>query len=438
MATMIQIYTTSISNRVKYTFDLYFNELLGLEYSVTTKQEEYISYQGPKFCYAEHAIDAGLFIQADPFIFSHSLEHHYPQLGNNNGLPTIFAFDVTTSPLPYDPFAAGFFMVSRYEEYLAVEKDAFGRYRYIDSIANKGEFIGKPIVHYWAKEVLELVEATFGKLKSKPRAFKYVPTIDIDHAYAFGHRKFARVVGGYLRDFRHTDFTTARLRFKVMAGRMPDPFDTYDVIHQLHSKYSLKPLYFILYADHGANDNNVSLDDPDFQALITKLDSQGTVGIHPSISSGKSYSQLENEVFGLADRLDRDITFSRQHFLKVKFPWTYRNLLRLGIFQDYSLGYAPLPGFRAGIAQPFRYYDVINDHETELIIHPVSVMDVTLHDYLGLTNQESLEMIYTLIDIVRSVNGEFVSLWHNESFSDGGRWEGWVELYEKMVQYALK
>jgi hypothetical protein len=41
-----------------------------------------------------------------------------------------------------------------------------------------------------------------------------------------------------------------------------------------------------------------------------------------------------------------------------------------------------------------------------------------------------------MIDTVRSVDGEFISLWHNETFSDTGRWKGWRSTYEEMLKYA--
>ena len=100
------------------------------------------------------------------------------------------------------------------------------------------------------------------------------------------------------------------------------------------------------------------------------------------------------------------------------------------------MGYAVEPGFRAGIADPFNFFDLVENKETELIIHPVTIMDVTLRDYHGLTHEKGLETILSMIDTVRSVNGECISLWHNESFSEIGRWNGWRTIYEEMIKHA--
>jgi hypothetical protein len=45
-------------------------------------------------------------------------------------------------------------------------------------------------------------------------------------------------------------------------------------------------------------------------------------------------------------------------------------------------------------------------------------MDATLKRYLSLTPEESLRLICSLIDNVKAVGGEYVSLWHNESFAE--------------------
>jgi hypothetical protein len=46
-------------------------------------------------------------------------------------------------------------------------------------------------------------------------------------------------------------------------------------------------------------------------------------------------------------------------------------------------------------------------------------------------------MILHTIKVVKSVNGEFISIWHNESLSDKGRWQGWRKVYEEMVKSAV-
>ena len=47
----ILIYTPKICNRIKYTFKLYFQELLGVDITFTTNSDEFIDYQYIKINY---------------------------------------------------------------------------------------------------------------------------------------------------------------------------------------------------------------------------------------------------------------------------------------------------------------------------------------------------------------------------------------------------
>ncbi len=49
---------------------------------------------------------------------------------------------------------------------------------------------------------------------------------------------------------------------------------------------------------------------------------------------------------------------------------------------------------------------------------------------MNLDKQKAICIINELKNEVKSVNGCFVGIWHNESLSDQGRWIGWREVYE--------
>jgi hypothetical protein len=226
-------------------------------------------------------------------------------------------------------------------------------------------------------------------------------------------------------------------RTKVILNLQKDPFDTFDFQLEIQKKYHLKPIYFILYADYGHNDKNIPVQNRNFQTLIKSLADYAEVGIHPSYNSNFNSKKLKHEISRLSKVLNREITKSRQHFLKVHLPVTYRNLINLDITDDYSMGYAAYPGFRASICNSFSFYDVDLDVETKLRVHPFTVMEGTLKDYLKLSPLEAVNTMKDLIAEVKGVNGTFISLWHNESLSNAKRWEGWRDVYEEMIIEAL-
>jgi hypothetical protein len=161
------------------------------------------------------------------------------------------------------------------------------------------------------------------------------------------------------------------------------------------------------------------------------------IGIHPSFASNAQPDKLSKEIVRLAKTSRREVKKSRQHFLKLQFPQTYRQLLENDITDDYTMGFAQTTGFRAGTCTAFRFYDLDREEATKLRVHPFAVMDATLKYYMQITPEESRAHIQSLINEVKAVNGTFISLWHNESLSDYKQWQGWKNLYEEMVRLAV-
>lgn len=433
---MLLILTSTITSRLRYSASLLLRELLGVEFEITNSPEDYAGHGGPKFTYAREPLDGELFIEASGLLFENVLYPHELRTTRVNGIPVLFQSADPRSALPFDPFACAFYMVSRYEEYHSHKKDKYGRFQVKESIAFTGGFLEEPVVHRWAEALGSLLQRQFPGLVLKRPAYRFVPTIDIDHAYAYRHRPLLRTIAGMGRSLLHGHVFDALNRTRVLLGGAHDPYDTYTYIRGVHQPASPDPLWFYLFADYGGDDNNISTSGRAARALLKELDSFNGVGIHPSLSSNKHYLKLEAEYNGLCDLLDRDVTISRQHFLKISLPKTYRTLMQIGILHDYSMGYSSHLGFRAGIAIPYHFFDLAKNDETGLTIHPVSIMDVTLKDHLRLSRESSLEAIAGMVDKIKSVNGEFVSLWHNESLGDTGRWKGWRVVYEEMLRLA--
>ena len=174
-----------------------------------------------------------------------------------------------------------------------------------------------------------------------------------------------------------------------------------------------------------------------FQSLIKMIGDYAEIGIHPSFGSNTNTEKLKKEVDRLSKILKREVTKSRQHFLRLIFPDTYRNLIDLDVTDDYTMGYASQIGFRASICTPFHFYDLDMEIETKLKVHPFMVMEATLKYYMKINPEDAISKIEPLIEQVKKVNGVFVSLWHNETLSNEKDWVGWRTVYEEMVKIAV-
>ncbi len=431
------IYTPKDTKRVRYIFKLIFGELLGIDFDITTKEEEFCAFDGPKINYSKKQFGDELFFCSFGLLFEIGIEGQELKFIHHRNNVAFYPVFNKKSIFPFDPFSASFFLLTRYEEYLPYMEDKFSRFDAHESISFKKGFLQKPLVNIWAIQIGAALTERFPEIKIRKRSFKFIPTIDIDSAYEYKFKGTVRSIGGYLKAFSKLNFTEILNRIKVLTGLMNDPFDTFEYQLRIQKEYNLRPIYFILFASYAKFDKNVPVNNKNFQRLVKSLADYAEVGIHPSFDSRNNFRKLKNEVEKLSKVLNREITKSRQHFLKLDFPQTYRNLINLDITDDYTMGYASQLGFRAGICTPFYFYDLDMETETKLKIHPFQVMEGTLKDYLNLSINDSSLIIKMMIDEVKAVDGTFISIWHNESLSNSKRWIGWQVLYEDTIKYAL-
>ena len=122
------------------------------------------------------------------------------------GLPVFFQ-TTSDSDLPFDIFAASFFLVSRYEEYLEFAPDEYGRFQASSSLAFKNGFLEKPIVDLWAKELAKAFLKRFPTLVFRRNEYKALLTIDTDQPFAYLGKNLFRSIGGLLRDLKNNTWS---------------------------------------------------------------------------------------------------------------------------------------------------------------------------------------------------------------------------------------
>jgi len=433
---MIHIYSHKNTKRLQYILNLIFNDLLGWEYIFTTDREKFTWAEGPKLAYTNSPVKGALFLSAKDLLFETDIRHQEIQFVDFEGHDCPYPSYNDQSFIPFDIFAASFLLVSRYEEYLPHKKDFHKRFQATESLAYQKNFLHKPMVNIWAQSIGNKIRDIYPELQKAKSSYQFTPSYDIDIAWSYKHKGLIRNTGGFIRDILHFNIKDIKLRIHVLMGKKKDPYDTFNMQYNWAKDYQLKPIYFILFAPLGPFDKNTPTSNTSFQNLIKDLGDRAQIGIHPSYESNEKSKQLKNEVNQLSDTVHIDITKSRQHYLKLNLPSTYRNLINLGIKEDYTMGYADQVGFRASICSPFNFYDLDLESETKLKIHPFAVMDGTLRDYLNSSREDAKKIISQLISEVKGVNGQFISLWHNESLCDTGKWEGWLEVYEHLIKEA--
>ncbi len=432
------IHIPKVTGRIHFIFELVLGRLLGLEYDLTTDESRFNAYEGPKLQYGSQRLGDVPFVKADDLLFERHVHVQSFRTVQFEGTVAPYAVYGEGLLLPFDVFAASFFLVSRYEEYLMQVRDKYGRFQAESSWMFENGMLQKPLVNIWAMALGCRLQAIYPELPIKKRKFEFIPTYDIDAAWAYKHKDVFRTVGAFLRDLAAGNREEIRERHQVLRGKRTDPFDSFDFMFELQKEFKLRPIYFILCGDYDTNDKNISIRKTAFQVLIKRLGDYADVGIHPSFSSYLDVEKMGMEVNRLAEVLHRPVTKSRQHFLRMNLPRSYQKLIELDISDDYTMGFASQAGFRAGIADTFRFYDLENDMVTNLRVHPFALMDGTMRDYLDLDVDSSLALAKKLVDEVKAVGGTFIYLTHNETLGGEKRWQGWPEMYRNLLEYITQ
>ncbi|TZF86323.1 hypothetical protein FW774_04550 (plasmid) [Pedobacter sp. BS3] len=425
------IYTPEVSNRQNYVFKFLLTQILGLSFALTSDLQEFAAYKGIKFSYTDRPLADEIFFKRYGLLQQDAIQAINPDTVAYQNYRACFA--VTGSAMPFDVFSAAFFLLSRYEEYISFSGDDHNRYQAEQSFAYRNGFLLRPVIDEWAYEIARILQNRFPDLVINQRKVGFIPTIDIDRAYCWKYAPAWLNMAKLFKAVVTLNFTKFNRIIGVLAGKQPDPFDTYELMQNLHKGFS--PVYFFLLANWSERDPSLSFRHPAMIKLIRQVSAYADAGIHPSYRTMEDPQLMRTEKSRLETITGKKAALSRQHFLRMKLPDTYRLLLENDITHDYTMVYASQPGFRASTCTPFYWYDLEKECETGLLLHPTAVMEATLKRYLKLNPDEALILLKKLADNVFSVGGTLCTLWHNESLTNQDRWKGWLTVYERLIQY---
>lgn len=430
------LYVVQVTSRLSYIADV-----IGKEFQqafiFTTNEEQFINYTGPKINYSTLALCENEFWICNAcLLFERDIQPQAIHCFEANGYKAFFKS--VAGDFPFDIFAAAFYLLSRYEEYLPYEADKYGRYPHTSSLAWKEGFIHLPLINIWLKDLKQALVQKFPGLDFYPQSFTFLPTYDIDIAWSYLNKGCYRNVGGLLKHIVKGEWKKLNERITVLSRNKKDPYDAYDWLHELHSRCSIKAYYFFLLAvTQNGYDKNISPSNKVLQHLIKSHAVQYAIGIHLSWQSGDSENIFDNEIRLLEHITGRNITSSRQHYIRFTLPGTYRKFIRSGITKDYSMGYGGTNGFRASVSSSFNWYDLQQEEKTSLLIYPFCFMDACAYHQQKLTPQQAYEQMISYYEATKNVKGLMITIWHNQFLGTDPEFAGWREVYEKFFKKVL-
>lgn len=431
------IYSHTLTPRLQYVVD-FLSEYYSTSIRLIFDEEKYLSHSDThRINYSYHRLrEDEIWVHSHVLLFESAVRPVKIECFEQRGYKAFFGAEGDTG---FDLFAAIFYLLTRYEEYLPHQKDEYGRYAHQNALAFREGFLQLPLINIWLEDFRVLLKEKFPSLQLQPSSFHFQATYDIDIAWSFRHKGFKRNAGAVAKLFFTGKWRSMLHRLRVIRGKAQDPFDAYDWMDELHARSALQPLYFFLAAEQkGKFDKNIDVTTPGFIALVKDTAAKYKIGLHPSWASGDHSALLKKEKVWLERTSGQTIKASRQHYIRFELPATYRRLLSAEITDDYSMGYGSINGFRASIAHSFYWYDLKAEVTSPLRIHPFCFMDANAFFEEKKSAEEALHGLMAYAEIIRSVGGEMITIWHNNFLGSDSLYEGWKETYEEFVKTTAK
>jgi hypothetical protein len=195
----VKIFTRKHLPRLSYIASIILGDILGLKWEVVIDKRKIGKH--PVINYSQENIAGSFRIDPAPLLSETGVSNRDLVISDWKNLPIFFQTD-SGSDLPFDIFAASFWLITRYEEYLEFQPDEHGRFSASSSLAFRNGFLGIPLVDLWAKEFAKALLKKYPVIVFRRNEFKSLLTIDIDVPFAYLGRNLIRNIGGFVRDIR--------------------------------------------------------------------------------------------------------------------------------------------------------------------------------------------------------------------------------------------
>ncbi len=431
---MVVIYAAQYSPRLQYITSFIFTDLLNTPFQVTNDPEVFKASDAVKVYYDNNQTDLLNVIPGSNILFETTVTLQQVNIGKLDDFKTLFPTATNhANVFPFDIFAASFYLLSRYEEYLSNEKDKHGRYYYKQSLAFKEGFLQHPLINIWVRYFAVWLKEREPSFHYELSAFKFIPTYDVDIAYAYKGQGVVENLYHLSKSILTGKLVKAKQQLEVLKGNAGDPFDCFNDLTQLNKTYNLSGIFFLLTIFQGSKyDRNIAISKTITTQLFQELAASNVTGLHPSYQSGDTDKLLVKEKAMLEEIVQKPQANNRYHYLKFALPEGYKRLIDVGFSDDYSMGYGQVNGFRASTATPFFWYDLKKNEATILKVHPFCFMDSTSIFNLQQAPAVAFAELQVLYDSCKNVGGECVTIFHNHLMSYP--YQAWKTAYEKFLK----
>jgi len=391
------IYITIPDNNVserKYILEVLFEEFLGLDITISTGAQHY-----------EIKLENRSSLTVKDRFFN-----NFPK-----GLSYLNIKNIPHCLKEIDIFAASFFMLTRWEEYVNKTRDKHLRFPASASLASQRNFLNRPVVNEMVDTLKSLLLQQDPSLTFKIEQKQLILTHDVDRLYFWrNYKQCLKIVAGDLLKRRDISLALKRTKEFMMLkqGKIKDPFDTFDLLMDKSEAIGVKSRFYFMSGGESPYDNAYKIDDPQVQTLIDKIKTKGhIIGIHPSYDAYNNIQIFQQEKVALEQVCQCTIEEGREHYLRFEVPTTWQIWEDENMKFDSTCGYADQEGFRCGTGDAFSVFNILTRKKLKLKERPLILMDASLFEYNNNSYPQAIEKVNNL----QNACNTFTMLWHNSS-----------------------
>ena len=354
-------------------------------------------------------------------------------LNQLEGMPILFGYpeakQVNSTWVIYaDLVASAFFLLSRYEETLNPARDAHGRFQAESSLAHKAGFLQRPLVDEYGAYLVRCLQQCGVEVPCTSANMQITLTHDVD--VPFVYRNFMSILGG----IRRGEFK--QLWHNIFRSLENNTFFTFPwLLEQDNRLKDARKIYFLrnpLFPEY-YDRPYLKIESADMRRLLRLVKKHDVeLGLHVSYASADHIELVQQEKVSIERIIGQPLTANRNHYLRLKTNKQLEALMDAGIKEDFTIGFAEMPGFRLGTCRPVRYIDPLTLKVTDLMLHPLTMMDTSFSHYAAMDDKQAYLTACKLIDQVKRFGGELVLLWHNSEVREGIYHR---KLYKKLISY---
>lgn len=410
---MLLIFTKKQTPRITYTFKQVCWNILGIQVKFTSKIEEFIAHQGLKLSYGKQKMGNEFFAQQTDLLLEQGISAVDIQMARWDETPCFFRVS-DQSDIPFDIFAASFYLLSRYEEYLPYVKDENGRFPVEQSLAYTEGFLQLPVVDIWAAKFKKLLKERFPEVVFSQKTFPDKTLIAVSQAYLYRKKGIVRTLGASLRDLLGLRFKSILDRLKVLVLRKRDPYDVYDSLIAFSKKNPLELYFMFQLSNYSMVNKNIGYHKKMYHSLIKSMADYFSVGLLPGDEALLDFDVLKAEKKRFESIVNSPLEYILNDRFNLNLPAAYNNFDKIEIVRDFSMGYVTGVGFRASTSIPFLFYDLSLERISPLLLEPYVFNSVVLKE---MRLQEAIDQLKNLTAEIRKVSGSLGLVFEISHFS---------------------